>query len=262
MPAPAHPRHVEKFNPTDTVEVPFMNTIAVIGAGPQLGRAIGQRFAAEGFNVALVARDRTRLEAVADRIRAEGTRVEVFPADVTDRPGLQAALAAAAEQLGPIDVLEYSPAPTPSDLTAAPIVDAAHVTVDALLPHLDTYLLGGVAAVNQVLPGMLERGSGTILVTSGAGSGPIIVPQVANVQIATAGMRNWILNLNAALSGTGVYAAHVAIAAYIGQGGPASEPEAIAEAYWRLHGERAEAELFYDDLPDGFQGLADKFQDS
>jgi NADP-dependent 3-hydroxy acid dehydrogenase YdfG len=241
-----------------------MSTIAIVGAGPQLGRAIGQRFGAEGFDVALIARNRTTLEGVADSLSEEGVRAEVFPADVTDRPALHAALTAAEEQLGPIDALEYSPAPNPADLRTAPIVEATKVTVDSVLDQLDLYLLGGVAAVQHVLPGMLERDTGTVLVTSGAGSGPIIAPHVANVQIATGGMRNWILNLHAALSGTGVYAAHVAIAAYIGQGGHDSQPRTLADAYWRLHTERAEAELLVQDLPADYleRGLADKFVES
>lgn len=241
-----------------------MSTIAIVGAGPQLGRAIGRRFAADGFDVALIARNRTTLEGVADSLSAEGARAEVFPADITDRPALHAALTAAEEQLGPIDVLEYSPAPTPADLRTAPIVEATKVTVDSVLEQLDLYLLGGVAAVQHVLPGMLDRGTGTVLVTSGAGSGPMIAPQVANVQIATGGMRNWILNLHAALSGTGVYAAHVAIAAFIGQGGHDSQPRTLADAYWRLHTERAEAELLVQDLPADYleRGLADKFVES
>lgn len=241
-----------------------MSTIAIVGAGPQLGREIGRRFAVEGFDVALIARNRTTLEGVADSLSDTGARVEVFPADVTDRPALHAALDAAAERLGPIDVLEYSPAPAPADLRAAPVVEATKVTVDSVLATLDLYLLGGVAAVQHVLPGMLERGTGTVLVTSGAGSGPIIAPHVANVQIATGGMRNWILNLHAALSGTGVYAAHVAIAAFIGQGGHDSQPRTLADAYWRMHTERVEAELLVQDLPADYleRGLADKFAES
>ncbi|MFF0537236.1 SDR family NAD(P)-dependent oxidoreductase [Streptomyces coelicoflavus] len=238
-----------------------MSTLAIVGAGPQLGRAIGRRFAAEGVDVALIARSRTTLQAVADELSDTGVRAEAFPADVTDRPALHAALTAAEERLGPIDILEYSPAPSPADLRRAPLVEATKVTVDSVLAQLDLYLLGGVAAVQHVLPGMLERGTGTILVSSGAGSGPVIAPHVANVQIATGGMRNWILNLHAALSGTGVYAAHVAIAAYIGQGGHDSQPQTIADAYWRLHTGRTEAELVVQDLPDDYldRGLADKF---
>ncbi|GAB7039209.1 MULTISPECIES: SDR family NAD(P)-dependent oxidoreductase [Catenuloplanes] len=239
-----------------------MSTIAIVGAGPQLGRAIGRRFAAEGFDVALIARTRSTLETIAGDLTGGGRRAEVFPADVTDRDALRDALTAAEQRLGPIDVLEYSPAPTPADLRRAPLVRAREVAVDGVLAaQLDLYLLGGVAAVTHVLPGMLARGTGTVLVSSGAGSGPLIAPYAASVQIATGGLRNWILNLHADLAGTGVYAAHVAIAAFIGQGGPASDPATIADAYWRLHATRADAELVIDDLPADFRerGLADKF---
>jgi hypothetical protein len=84
---------------------------------------------------------------------------------------------------------------------------------------------------------------------------------VANIQIATGGMRNWILNLNAALAGTGVHAAHMAIAAFIGQGGHASQPETIADTHWRMHTDRTEAEVLVQDLPEDYleRGLADKF---
>ncbi|MFE1044307.1 hypothetical protein ACFW5S_00105 [Streptomyces olivaceus] len=92
----------------------------------------------------------------------------------------------------------------------------------------------------------------------------MIAPPVANVQVATGGMRNWILNLHAALSGTGVYAAHAAIAALIGQGGHDSQPRTIADAYWRLHTGRTEAELVVRDLPDDYleRSLADEFVES
>jgi NADP-dependent 3-hydroxy acid dehydrogenase YdfG len=241
-----------------------LSTIAIVGAGPQLGRAIGRRFGAEGFDVALIARGAERLGEIAEELSGEGVRAEVFPADVTDRPALHEALTAVEERLGPVEVLEYSPAPTPADLRRAPIVGAVEVTVESVLAQLDLYLLGGVAAVRHVLPGMLARGSGTVLVTSGAGSGPLIAPHVANVQIATGGMRNWILNLNAALAGTGVHAAHMAIAAYIGQGGHASRPETIAGTHWRMHTDRTEAEVLVEDLPEDYRerGLADKFGDS
>ena len=238
-----------------------MSAIVIVGAGAQLGAAVGRRFAAEGFDVGLVARNRSALEVLAEDLSAAGTQVGVFPADVTDRPALCAALTAAEEHFGGIDVLEFSPGPSPADLSRSPLVEAAQVTVESILPHLAMYLLGGVAAIRQVLPGMLERGSGTVLVTSGAGSGPMIIPAVANVQVATAGLRNWILNLNASLQGRGVYAAHVAIAAYIGQGRPASEPAVIADVYWQMHTQRTQAEVFYNDMPgDGrYQGLSDRY---
>lgn len=40
----------------------------------------------------------------ADDLSDTGVRAEAFPADVTDRPALHAALTAAEERLGPIDI--------------------------------------------------------------------------------------------------------------------------------------------------------------
>lgn len=238
-----------------------MSTIAIVGAGPGLGMAIARRFAAEGFDVALIARSRTTLRTMVRELSESGVRAAAVPADVTDRPALRAALAAVTWHFGAIDILEFSPAPTATDMVDRPIVGAAELTVESLVPELEMYVLGGVTAVQAVLPDMLARGSGTILATTGAGSGPMIIPAVANAQVAAAGLRNWLLNLHAAVADRGVYVAHVALAAAIGQGRPDSEPEVIAEAYWRLHRERKEPELFYRDLPEDyvFEGLSDKF---
>ncbi|HEX7352751.1 SDR family NAD(P)-dependent oxidoreductase [Brachybacterium sp.] len=114
----------------------------------------------------------SQLDAMTDEFRHAGIRAAGFAADVTDRPALGQALAQAEEHFGSIDVLEYSPAPTVADLQAHPLVSAPHLTVEAALPLLETNLFGAITAIGQVLPGMLERGSGTILGTSGAGSGP------------------------------------------------------------------------------------------
>ncbi|WP_033340942.1 SDR family NAD(P)-dependent oxidoreductase [Catenuloplanes japonicus] len=234
-----------------------MSVIAIVGAGSLMGRAIATRFAAEGFDVALIARGRGALDDIAAGI--DGVRVGVFPADITDRAALTGALAEAEERLGPIEVLEFSPTPRPADLAVAPFTDAADTSVEALAPHIELHLYGSVAAVRQVLPGMIARGSGTILLTAGAVSSRMIVPQIANVSIAVSALRNYALNLHAGLAGTGVHAAHVSIAANIGQGRPGSEPDVIAEEYWRLHVTHAESDLFYQDLDDGPVQLSDRY---
>jgi hypothetical protein len=49
---------------------------------------------------------------------------------------------------------------------------------------------------------MREAGTGTLLYTTGAGSvNP--VPEIGNVNVAAAALRNWVLNLNTELSGCG-----------------------------------------------------------
>ena len=226
-----------------------MSTIAVVGAGRGLGRSIARRFAAEGFDVALIGRNRTTLDELVAEMRGGAVRVEGFPADVTDRAGLVAAIGAAERSLGPIEVLEYSP--LSSDPSGVNPVNATDVTVESLLPELDLYLFGGTTAVRAVLPGMLDRGRGTILVTTGASSGPVVHPPLGNIAAASAALRNWVLNLHAAVADRGVYAAHVAIAAHIGGGVPEAEPDAIADSYWALHAERTRPELLYQAMPPG-----------
>lgn len=70
------------------------------------GTAIAVRLAAEGFAVALVARDEAGLTATAERIRELGGRSIVLPCDLADPDGGRDALVArASDALGPVDVL-------------------------------------------------------------------------------------------------------------------------------------------------------------
>ena len=59
--------------------------VAVIsGASKGLGQAIALALGGAGAKLALVSRDETLLRAVAGEVRALGTDVEIFPADVSD----------------------------------------------------------------------------------------------------------------------------------------------------------------------------------
>jgi NADP-dependent 3-hydroxy acid dehydrogenase YdfG len=223
-----------------------MPVIAIVGAGPGLGLAIARRFGREGFKVALISRAQSRLDALAAELAADGIEAAGFAGDILDRPSLRAALAAAAERFGGIDVLEYSPAPrdAPADLERA---DVTQVTVENIQPQVEYYVYGGVTAAQAVLPGMLERGSGTLLFTTGASS-LLAFPQMGNIGIGSAGLRNYVLALNAALADKGVYAAHVPLATWIGSGGPETQPDTIAAIYWELYTSRDQAERLYNTL--------------
>lgn len=191
-----------------------MPTIAIVGAGTGLGLAIARSFGSDGYSVALVSRNPEKLDALVTTLTAEGITAAAFPADVLDRPALTAALAAATERFGTIDVLEYSPV----DATAGPLapVDVRQATPEDVQPQVEYLLYGAMAATAAVLPAMLEAGSGTVIVTTGAGS-VHPVPMFGNVTAGGAALRNWALNLGAALEadGTGVHVAHVAIGVWI-----------------------------------------------
>ncbi len=87
-----------------------MPLITIIGAGPGLGLEIARAFGQKGFDVALVARDRSRVDALAAQLTAEGIQARGFTADVGAPDTIRTALRSIRETLGPIDVLEFSPA--------------------------------------------------------------------------------------------------------------------------------------------------------
>ncbi|MFE5395980.1 SDR family NAD(P)-dependent oxidoreductase [Streptomyces sp. NPDC056568] len=222
-----------------------MSTIAIIGAGPGMGLAIARTFGRRGFDVALISRTQDKLDALAKQLGAEGITAEGFTADVMDRPSLTAALAAVKARFGAIDVLEYSPAPH-APVPGFTMVAPSEATVENLQPQVEYTFYGAVEAARAVLPAMREAGAGTLLFTTGGGSVDPI-PMLGNVNAAGGALRNWVINLNKELAGSGVYAGHVAIGVWIGEGGPegipTATPEQIAPLYWELHEahDRAEA---------------------
>ncbi|GGF00227.1 SDR family oxidoreductase [Stappia taiwanensis] len=77
----------------------------VTGASSGLGAHFARTLGEAGAAVALIARNGEKLEAVAAPLRADGIDVRCAPADITDRPALEAAVAGIADWHGRIDVL-------------------------------------------------------------------------------------------------------------------------------------------------------------
>jgi NAD(P)-dependent dehydrogenase (short-subunit alcohol dehydrogenase family) len=223
-----------------------MPAIALVAAGTRLGLSLGKVFGEHGFDVALIARSEDRLGQLTEKLAAEGITSAGFPADVTDRPALAAALGSAAERFGGISVLHYSSpgAGSTEDLRATGPLD---VTVDNLRPQIESTCYGAITATRAVLPAMLEAGAGTLLYTTG-GSSVTPAPVFVSAGMAGAALRKWAITLNRALAGRGVYAGHIAIGTWIAgtpgalAGTPATDPDDIARLYWNLHTHREPAE--------------------
>lgn len=223
-----------------------MPTIAIVGAGSGLGLSIAKAFGDNGFSVALVARTQEKLETLGAELNEAGIEAAGFAADVMDPASVAAAFDRVKERFGAVDVLEYSPAPhtpVPGLSNPAPL-QASRANIQ---PQIDYYLYGGIAATEQVLPTMIERGSGTILYTTGGTSkDPLAGPaEFTTTTIGSGALRSYALKLHQATADTGVYVAHVPIFAWIGTGGPETQPEAIAQHYWTAHTTRDGAELPY-----------------
>ena len=81
-------------------------TVALVtGASSGIGEATAAALAAEGAAVAVVARRRAQLEALAARITAAGGQALVIEADITDADAARAAIATTVEKFGRLDTL-------------------------------------------------------------------------------------------------------------------------------------------------------------
>ncbi|BBC31938.1 Dehydrogenase [Streptomyces graminofaciens] len=219
-----------------------MTTIVVIGAGPGLGAAVARRFGREGFDVALVARDPERTNALAADLAREGITARGFAADVRDRNSLAAALDAAHATLGTIEVLQYSPVPHADFMR--PVLET---TADDLVGPLEFSVHGPVTAVRQVLPDMRELGRGTILLVNG-GTAVVPHPDRAGTSIAFAAESAYGRLLHDTLAGEGIHVAQLIIPGAIVPGHPRKDPAVLADTLWTIHRDRHEFRHFADDL--------------
>ena len=128
----------------------------VTGASSGIGLAVAKRFAKEKARLVLVARSVDKLQAVARELPGE---VLALPADLTKPAELDAMMAAAVTRFGRIDILfANAGAYVPGDVAGGdPAVwdDVIGLNVNAVF-----------RCVHAVLPGMIARRSGDIVVTS------------------------------------------------------------------------------------------------
>jgi NADP-dependent 3-hydroxy acid dehydrogenase YdfG len=129
-------------------------------------------------------------------------------------------------------VLEYSPLPAREFMK--PILETS---VDDVRGPLEFSVLGAVAAVTTVIEPMLQRGSGTILFTTG-GAAVNPYPARAGVGISFAAEVAYARMLHEELAGRGIHVGHTAIAGRIAPGAD-NEPDDIADVLWDHHAARS-----------------------
>lgn len=125
-------------------------TVVVTGGAKGIGRAVVERFTALGDDVVALGRDREALHRMS---------VRTAVCDVTD----EAAVASTFASLGRVDVLV-------NNAGFAETAPLARTTLESWGRHLDVNVTGPFLCMRAVVPGMTERGSGSIVtVASTAG---------------------------------------------------------------------------------------------
>ncbi|MFC8226019.1 SDR family NAD(P)-dependent oxidoreductase [Streptomyces sp. NPDC057287] len=220
-----------------------MTTFALIGAGPGLGLATARRFGAAGHGVALISRSAGHLDALTAELGRDGVRARGFPADVLDPASLTAALREAAEELGPVEILQYSPVPRADFMK--PVLDTTATDLDDPLAFS---VKSPVTCVNAVLPGMRALGRGTLLFVNG-GSAVQPHPERAGTSIAFAAESAYARMLHDALAGANIHATQLIIPGAISPDAEHSSPGALAERLYTLHIERSGFRHYAEPMP-------------
>jgi NADP-dependent 3-hydroxy acid dehydrogenase YdfG len=248
-------------NHTDSAtSVTSPKTLVVIGIGPGLGLSIARRFGGEGYTVAMLSRTADRHPGYLATLEADGIRGASYVADARDTRDLARALDAVVDDLGRIDLVYYGPGAEDPTAFPRPVLEA---TASDLREAM-RMVYPALELTQHVLPGMLERKAGGLLFAGGLGA-VVTLPFLGALASSAAALRTYALNLNAALSDTGVYAGTLIIGGLVARGdihrhassdpefaeavqAASLDPDQIADAAWRLFSARDQAEATFSAL--------------
>jgi NAD(P)-dependent dehydrogenase (short-subunit alcohol dehydrogenase family) len=208
----------------------------VVGVGEGLGAALALRFA-DRYKVALIARSPDVIRKTADEIRTAGGVALPLQSDATIQAQVAAAHERITRELGPIEILIYNGGRRPIGRL---METSAEVFEDTWRLHT----LGAFLWAQQVVPPMLSRGSGCILIT-GATAGIRPWPNSAAFAPAKFAVRGLAHVMARDLHPQGIHVGYVNVDGGIdmpllrkfrpdAQDEDLLQPSAIAEAFWYL----------------------------
>jgi NAD(P)-dependent dehydrogenase (short-subunit alcohol dehydrogenase family) len=131
-------------------------TAVITGASRGLGETMAMALSASGANIAIVARDVTRMSAVRERIQAAGGTAEIFPGDVTNEDDVAAIAAAVKARFGNPQILINNAGTN----IRKNLVD---FTLAEFRSVLDSSLISAFLMCRAFVPGMMGTGYGRII---------------------------------------------------------------------------------------------------
>lgn len=211
-------------------------TFLSIGAGPGMGLATARRFAREGYEIVLSARNAERLRASAAAFAAEGFEVATQTVDASDPLAIASLVAGIGADL---HVLHYNAGVLHYDQDA----QLQTRTIDdespaSLMADVQINITSALAAVQAALPAMRARQSGTVLLTGG-GLGVQPSGNFFTLSVGKAGLRAAGLALFEPLKEQGIHVATVTVSRLVAPDSP--QTQEIAEAFWALHAQPRDA---------------------
>jgi NAD(P)-dependent dehydrogenase (short-subunit alcohol dehydrogenase family) len=157
----------------------------VTGGSRGIGKAVARALADEGCDVAIAARDPSRLAEAAHELRtATGRTIVPIEVETGDDDSVRAMVALAREQLGGVDILVNNAARPGGGPGIPPKL--AEITDEAFYDDVNVKVMGYLRCAREVAPLMIANGWGRIINVSGlaARTGGSIIGTVRNVSVA------------------------------------------------------------------------------
>ena len=209
---------------------------AVVGVGAGLGAALARRFAT-GYKVALIARSADIIEKVSEELRAAGGIALPIQSDATLAEQIAATHEQIRRELGSIEILIYNGG-------RRPMGRLLETTPEVFEQTWRLHTFGAFLWARQVVPEMLSRGSGAILIT-GATAGVRPWPTSAAFAPAKFAVRGLAQVLARDLHPQGIHVAYINVDGGIDmpllrelrpdvRDEDLLKPSAIADAFWYL----------------------------
>jgi NAD(P)-dependent dehydrogenase (short-subunit alcohol dehydrogenase family) len=198
----------------------------IVGYGSGVSGAVANEFGREGYPLALIARNESKLNSAVDQLKSSGITAQGFPADAGNAVSLRQALDAVRASFGDAEVLLYNAALW----RPGPVLETTTESFDA---DFQLCVTGGLVAALALAPAMIAAGQGTLLFTGG-GLALYPSPQAPSLSVGKAGIRALAKMLAEELAPSGVRVGTVTIA---GEVAPGTEfaPEKIAQAFLSIH---------------------------
>jgi 3-oxoacyl-[acyl-carrier protein] reductase len=145
-----------------------MRSVVITGASAGLGRELALESASRGNRVALISRSKDKLNEISNRIKAEGGRADIFPADVMKENEIIEVISRIVQSYGDIDLLLNCAG------VLEPVAPLIKNSGEALKTSLLTNVFGAYIITREALKRMLSQKNGgdIIHITSSAADNP------------------------------------------------------------------------------------------
>ncbi|KIW18222.1 hypothetical protein PV08_02510 [Exophiala spinifera] len=210
--------------------------IVVLGSGPGIGVATASLFASKGFDVALLARHKVRLQQDTAQVQQAGLGVHVkaYSVDISDHVALSKTLDEVVTELGPPEVVFFNAA----RVRPAKLEDA---TPDYLLEDFKTMSLGLYVAATWSMQHLIAKAGrpdahpSFLYTIGGLYNHPLA--DYFSLAMQKAAQFSFMGSLNQVLAPQGVHVGGVDVQGLVDDKQPVLNARNIAQSFWKLYGQ-------------------------